>query len=311
MVHTYHDTLAWKQALGVEVLCYWAVPIFFMLSGVTLMGYRDKYSTKEFFKKRFMRTVIPFIAWSFINVLFKRINPLEIGGRTFINWFLQSKIENVYWFFIPLFAIYLSIPVLSLLKDNRKILWYMAGAAFILNSLLPSVFKSIGLSWNSALSMQTMGGYLLFSVLGYLLSTMELSKKQRGILYLLGLFSAALRYFATLFLSQRDGVINKMFFGYINYYSVLLGVAVFVFFKYLPLCKKMTQNQKVTRALKTLSSLSFGVYLIHMIIYRILDDFILPNSWEWRILVPFLIYALSLVIIYIMKKIPVIKYIVP
>lgn len=45
------DTNAWKQALIFEVLFYWAVPIFFMLSGATLFNYRDKYSTCLFFKK--------------------------------------------------------------------------------------------------------------------------------------------------------------------------------------------------------------------------------------------------------------------
>ena len=55
IAHFYSNTLAWKQALLVEVGAYWAVPIFFMLSGATLMNYRKRYSTKEFFKKRFFR----------------------------------------------------------------------------------------------------------------------------------------------------------------------------------------------------------------------------------------------------------------
>lgn len=37
LVHTYSDTWAWRQALIIEVLCYWAVPVFFMLSGATLI----------------------------------------------------------------------------------------------------------------------------------------------------------------------------------------------------------------------------------------------------------------------------------
>lgn len=40
---------AWMTSLIVECICYWAVPIFLMLSGATLMKYREKYNTKTFF----------------------------------------------------------------------------------------------------------------------------------------------------------------------------------------------------------------------------------------------------------------------
>lgn len=52
LAHTYSETLAWYQALLVEVLIYWPVPIFFMLSGATLIGYRERYTTVDFFKKK-------------------------------------------------------------------------------------------------------------------------------------------------------------------------------------------------------------------------------------------------------------------
>lgn len=33
------------------MVCYWALPIFFMLSGANLMKYTDRYDTKTFLKK--------------------------------------------------------------------------------------------------------------------------------------------------------------------------------------------------------------------------------------------------------------------
>lgn len=56
IVHNFDGSVAWKQSMAVETLGYWAVPVFFMLSGATLMNYRKRYSTKEFFKKRFIKT---------------------------------------------------------------------------------------------------------------------------------------------------------------------------------------------------------------------------------------------------------------
>lgn len=51
----------WETANIIECVFYFAVPIFFMISGITLIDYRDRYDTKEFLKRRIKKTVIPFI----------------------------------------------------------------------------------------------------------------------------------------------------------------------------------------------------------------------------------------------------------
>ena len=307
----YSETFGWYQALGIEVVCYWAVPVFLMLTGATLMGYREKYSTMEFFKRRVLRTVIPFVIWSVINAIVKDINPFDIGWKVFINRFFGSSIENVYWFFIPLFSVYLSLPILSLLKDDKKIMWYMAGGAFLLNSALPSMFSYIGLGWNGYLTMMTVGGYLIYPIFGYLLATTDFSKPARSIIYFLGLAGAGLRYFMTVFLTKQDGKINQTFFSYTGYYAIFLAVAVFVFFKYLPVNKWLENNEKLCIAINKISSCSFGIYLIHMFILRSLARIVVTDSWYWRMAFPFIIYLIAFILVYLMKKIPIIKKIFP
>lgn len=315
IAHTYSDTLAWKQAMAAETLFYFAVPVFFMLSGATLMRYRDKYDTKTFFKKRALRTLIPFIVWTLVFAAQKRIFPWGgvdggIGLREFISRCFNTRIEPVYWFFIPLFAVYLSMPLISLLADKRKTLWYAVGTGFILTSVCPFLFKVLKIQWNYNLNLSALGGYLLFTVLGYLLSTEDLSKKKRYIIYLLGILSVFLRYFGTWFLSARDGQINKFFFGDLDFYSVFLAAAVFVFVKYLPLNKKIAESKNGPKILSSLSALSFGVYLIHMFIYRgYLKVFTVP-CWQLRLLLPFLIYATAALCVYIIRKIPILRHIV-
>ncbi len=309
-VHVFSDSLAWKQALIIEVCMYWAVPIFFMLSGANLMGYREKYSTSVFFKKRILRTAIPFLAWSLICAIEKGISPMKIGFRTFINQIFTCQIESIYWFFIPLFSIYLALPILSLLKEHRKILWYMAGGALLLHSVLPSLFSYIGLDWNGHLSMLTVGGYLIFPILGYLFATTDFTRWQRIGIYLLGFFGAGLRFGMTLYLSLKNNTLNRMFFDYLGYYSVFLACAVFVFFKYCPLVHKIATSEKACKVLKTLSGCSFGVYLMHMIIFRFFERFLTPFTWQWRLLMPFAIYAIALGVTYLLKKIPGVRVII-
>lgn len=64
IVHNFDGSSAWVQSMVVETLAYWAVPVFFMLSGATMMNYRERYSTGEFFKRRILRVGIPFIFWT-------------------------------------------------------------------------------------------------------------------------------------------------------------------------------------------------------------------------------------------------------
>lgn len=51
IVHLNPNIRAWNTSLVVDCIMYWAVSVFMMLSGATLMNYREKYDTKTFFKK--------------------------------------------------------------------------------------------------------------------------------------------------------------------------------------------------------------------------------------------------------------------
>ena len=53
------DNRYWFGANIIECIVYFAVPIFFMISGATLIDYRDRYSTKEYFIKRIKRQLFP------------------------------------------------------------------------------------------------------------------------------------------------------------------------------------------------------------------------------------------------------------
>lgn len=87
IVHGNPNTRAWNTSLIVECLCYFAVPLFCMLSGATLMNYREKYDTKTFFKKRVLKVLIPFIFWAIIMFIWKiATNRLDISNYTVTDW---------------------------------------------------------------------------------------------------------------------------------------------------------------------------------------------------------------------------------
>ena len=48
LFHIFTGDRVWKECMIAEVGFYWAVPVFLMLSGATLLDYRNKYTTKVF-----------------------------------------------------------------------------------------------------------------------------------------------------------------------------------------------------------------------------------------------------------------------
>ena len=238
IVHEYSNSIEWKQALVVETVAYWAVPIFFMLSGAKLLTYREKYDTFTFLKKRLEHVLIPWIAWCIIWMLYKVLILKSIhiiSLKSFIvsmyNGIFNNEFQTVYWFFIPMIMSYLCMPVISSFISNRSLLWYIVIVTFITYSFLPEICAIIGISYNGSLGFPMGGGYILYIILGYLLSTIQEAKFVRCIIYCLGLGSALLRYIGTYVLSIRSNNLDKTYWGYMYFTCVFLSVAVFLFFK--------------------------------------------------------------------------------
>jgi len=317
MVHNYSTSRAWATSLVVETIAYWAVPVFFMLTGATLMDYRKKYNTKTFFKKRVLKTVIPFFIWSIIIIIWKySTNRLIIDNfslRTIWNIIISNKQETIYWFFWSLFSVYISMPVLSLLTEekHRKTLWYAAIVAIVFNNI-PLISQIIKIQWNNTFNFSVVTGYVGYVILGYLISTQNLNKSKRYIIYAMGIIAVLIRYLGTLYLSRRDGVVNKLFFNYLYFTAVFLALAIFVIVKNINI-KKFIKTEKMVSFLSKISSCSFGIYLIHIIVmtYEIKIFNINTTSWQWRTIGAICTYFVCLGIVYLIKKIPIIKKLVP
>jgi surface polysaccharide O-acyltransferase-like enzyme len=72
-------------------------------------------------------------------------------------------------------------------------------------------------------------------------------------------------------------------------------------------------NEKMSNILAKISSCSFGVYLIHLIVkYYYVSIFnINIYSWQFRTFGIFIVYFTSLLIVLALKKVPLIKKLLP
>lgn len=170
----------------------------------------------------------------------------------------------------------------------------------------------MGIQFNGALQFPLLSGYLMNPVLGYLLSRTQLTKRQRITIYALGIFGLVLRYVSTAVLSFRAGSVVETFWGYTNFPGVLLSVAVFVFAKQVR-WERVFSTQRRTKALSTMASGSYGVYLMHMVFfwYALLITGMNGGFLFWRTVMPLIAYAVCLVITLLLKRIPVVRRILP
>ena len=322
-VHTFAKTRNWVSCMFIEALFYFAVPVFFMLTGATLMNYRKRYDTGAFFKKRFFKTFVPFMIWSIIGICWSifytkgmKISDINTPAK-FISAVINCKGMGIYWFFPALFSVYLTIPLFSLVDEDKRIgkkgiFTYLILVYIVLNVLLPFVCRLTGIQWNSALNAVSCGGYVVWFLIGYLLANTDINKKFRILIYILGLIGFFMYFYLTVQNSFKTGRFDKTYAGYMNIPAMLMGTAVFVSFKY-GKWNLIEKHEKAVRLVRNLSSASFGVYLIHYYLkdFSIRHFGIDPRSTLYRIVGTFIIYGLSVIIVRVIQKSPVIRKMVP
>lgn len=200
--------ITWFSANIIESFFYFAVPCFFMITGLTLLRYRERYGTVTFFKRRFMRVLVPYVFWSLTVVVFNSmLNGTFPHGvmRRLVVSLLNANALSVYWFFIPLFSVYLAIPILSLLIERRKLTWVYLMIAFILYSVLPFIFSLLGYKFAIQGMSLVFSAYAFIAVLGYMLGTTEIPKCVRIVIYAVGILAFVSHYFITDVLSPIGG----------------------------------------------------------------------------------------------------------
>ena len=310
---TFSKDRYWFTANIIESVFYFAVPIFFMITGANLIDYQKKYSTKEFFKKRLLKTFLPFVIWSIIGLLYliikKQVLIQNISFKYIFDGLFSSPYIGIYWFFINLFCVYLCIPLFSAVDDSKKksVFTYLVVAGFVLNSLIPFVISVFKLNLNFSISIYVSSNYLLFVLIGYLLDNYDIKKSWKYIIYFLGILGLLMHIIGTYILSIDANTIIHTYKGYNNVPCIMYSVSVFL------LIKDVSKYIKNYKYINLYGKYTFAIYSMHWYIMDILVYVLNINtiSIAYRLCFPFIIVAICIGITYIIRKIPFLKHIVP
>lgn len=301
----------WCVDAVLQSIFIFAVPVFFMISGANLLGYRKKYSTKDFFIKRFRRVVFALVVASIIvyigaPLISKAIlgSPVNLSIGDFLRSFFHNEICDVYWFFYAIIGLYLITPVFSLLAENRKTLQYSIAICITTSMLIPLIERF--LPDHSLLDLfmyPYLSSWLTYYLLGYYLVHFQKKTLNTRLLFLACLASVFIMAAMTIKTNIGHSVASEAFAPYDGFYANASSLFALIYSSALILLFKKTnisvKNAPIYPLIRKVSALSLGIYAIHMLIINSFDLFV-PHSFVWDIVIrPFVVFAISMLLAYI------------
>ena len=300
----------------IRAIAYCAVPVFFMITGATLIDYRERYDTKTFFKKRLLKVIIPLIIWSiiyFIINFFKgKFSINDLSFKFVFEYFFLVKTNPIFWFFVVIIGIYLAIPVISLIpqESRRKAFLYIIIITFVFNQFLPDLLYHLNLNYNYDLKFPlTYSGWISFIFIGYYIDKYEIVKKHRVIIYVLGIIGFLTMVVPTIFISYHKNESCSWFDEYYDAPCVLYSASVFLFFK-----SKINNNQIVTKIMpffNFVAPTTLGIYVPHIAIRDFLRYFYTYSYFGMNLVLTLSILTICFIVVKIVQKIPGLRHIFP
>jgi len=307
----------WATANVIESVCYFAVPIFLMISSITLIDFNERYTLKEFFIKRFNKAFIPFVSWSIICMIYQmymgKIKVYDLSVRFVIQGIFDNSFVSIFWFFNSLFLIYLCMPLFSAVsKSNRRNTFkYLVLSALVLNVIYPLANAVFSFGIYIPLNIAVVLGALLWIPMGWLLDNTEFNRREKIGIYVAALFGLMLHIVGTYVLSVKAGNIVDTFKGYENLPCILYSSGIFVLAKDI---EKKIMVGRFKRFIVWLGRYTFPIYLMQFILLDYVNNellFIDTHSIIYRLGAPFVMIPIIIFVTFLLRKIPIINRIVP
>lgn len=309
----------WLTANVIESLFIFAVPVFFMISSITLMDYQKKYDTKIYLKKRFSKTVIPFLFWTFMGLLFDifflhTVKVSDLTLKVLVDGFINNRFVQIYWFFMPLSGIYLSIPLFASIEEGKRIelFKYLFVVGFIFNATIPFLLSAFHLNITWPLNINVVIGYAIFVVMGYLIHKMDFTPNQRCIIYFLGLSGLLMHFCGTYYESYALGDVSQIYKN-LTYAPIVMYSGAFLL-----LIKQISEKvmkTNISKYVHFIKKYTFPIYLMHYYIIEILNRYLhLANytkSIFYRLGMPLVVIPITIILTALIRKLRVGKKVLP
>lgn len=304
----------WIFAAIADPICLSVIPLFFMVSGVLLLG-KDE-SLKDLFIKRVLRYAIIIVLFSFIYYVRLVVKNPEYGFsiKFFIKSIYEKSIIIPYWFLYSYLAFLLMLPFLRAMVRNLKEEDYilLACISLVLSYLVipESVVKFSPIFFTIDLTAQN----IMYPILGYgianVLSDKWFSIKARISVAVLFIINIVAVFYMLSVEYKIDGAYS---YNYINRFKFIPAIFVFYFVIYLFEKKGITFSSRIEKFICLVGGCTFSTYLFEDILRS--DIFIRMIRWSSSevvnllMIIPYSICMITcgVLISLLLRKIPIIK----
>ena len=297
----------WISANAIESIFYFAVPVFFLCIGATLLDFNERYGIKKYFIKRFTKVVFPLLSWNiilyFYRVYFlKNFPKLIISFSNLWNLYYNHKIYFIFGSLHQFLIVYMAIPLISYVEKSNKIKIYSYCLIILIatQALMPYIINvfHFPLVWIYKIDIK----FIIYLFPGYIIQNYKFSQLYRYIIYILGISGLLIHMIGTQILTLRYKKINLIHKGYFNLPCILYSCSVFLFIKENGYLLFKIIN---TIYIEKIGSLTIGPFFIHLPLIQTFHKYIRinPFSFSYRLYGGIIFCAISLIITAIIKKI--------
>lgn len=288
---------------GIHAAIVWCVPVFFMISGRFFLDPERNVPLRKILTKYIPHIITVFIFWTAVYTAYYKLS----GAYDDLNIFgiMTQFIEGPYhfWYLYTLVGLYIITPFLRKIAENKQLLVYFLILFVILNVTteylvyLPKVGDIIQ-SFADKFCLSMVIGYVGYFMLGYFLWSIKdsVTKRRELILYVIGImfFIGTILAEALVSPELREADFVKQ---YMKPNVVIYSTILYLFF--IKRVSKINFSERAVKILAFLTEMGFGIYCVHALVNE-LFQISLPCS-SLRVIC---IYLISLVLTYLIRKIP-------
>jgi surface polysaccharide O-acyltransferase-like enzyme len=290
-----------------------SVPLFVMLSGALLLQPSKVEPIRVFLKKRAVRLGLPFVFWGAAYFAWRFfVNHEALSASSVVQGILTGPYYH-FWFLYMLAGLYLITPVLRVVtaQAERRTIRYFLVLLFVGTAVVPLLVLVSGFAVELKLFAVT--GWIGYFILGYYLLSTRVRSRMLYVLYFTGFLSTIIGTYATTALV--GGHTGLFFLDYLSASVILASATLFLLLLKISPNAFGTRFPRANRLIHFIGCSTLAIYLLHVMV---LESFqkgyfglqISVNTMNPIFEIPLITIVtlfVSLGIVFLLKRIPVVK----
>ena len=280
-------------------------------------------SLKKLFSHNIKHIVYAFLFWSFVHATYTVVcrylytnKPMVFDSFNFMRMVITGEYGYGHLqFMFYLIGCYLLVPFMRKITEKKEYVLYFLGLAIIfgfgMNTMRQFAYLGGVFKYLSKFDISFVCGYTGYFFAGYYLHKYDISSKSKITIYVLAFFALMTTVYLSMVQSFEINAFYTRFFSYKGLPVFLESCGLFLLFK--QYFGSVHFSPTKCKFISNVSALTFGVYLCHyMILLELNRHGMNQHLFTPLLSVPFfscVIFILSLVLIWLLRKIPFIKFV--